>query len=1347
MKKKRWMKRIASAVLTAAMVVSQIGVWNADWGQEVVKAEETNYVQNGDFEGTGVSPWSFDANSDDNISYNIVSGYTGVTNTGHWLEIKNSKTWDNTEGATNSYEVKLTQQIASIPAGTYKLTYSVGNWGTKSIGIVSGNSTEPEWISHSASAWSEFKTYTKTIVVGENEQGFTIGFDFWVNNASEVYFDDISLVKVEESNSNTEAGNVKDSEGNLFTGLSEGLNGWNVAGGTATYQNGRITITTDNENGADVVLCQSIATEKDKQYIATVDAKTNDNNVWVNAYIGKKDNNKSIQASSVISSLEFEVTGSDQAQDIGISVWVPAGASCTIERLELVKKPEEDTSGAIEAGIKIEKVSNLPDDFIKGVDVSSYISEKDSGVKYYDFAGNELNDQGFFNLLKSCGVNYVRIRVWHNPYDANGKGYGGGTNDLEKAKRIGAWATQAGMKVLIDFHYSDFWTDPGKQYTPKAWTDYNVQQKAEAINTYTKDSLNELLNAGVDVGMVQVGNETNAKFCGEKEWSDICTLFQAGCSAVREVEDTKFGESVENGSKIMIALHFADPQKGEYPAYAQNLNTNNVDYDIFASSYYPFFHGSISNLTSTLKYIAETYNKKVMVAETSWATTLDDGDSHDNQIRVGTNDTPHYEFSVLGQATEVRTVMDAVVKVGEAGIGVFYWEPAWIPVQYAYDSNGNLNQSIKNSNVQKWEKYGSGWASSYAGAYQEDAATWYGGSAMDNQAMFDMYGNPLESLKVFNYVKTGTYVKNEDVNISSATVDSIQMTYGESVEAKLPTAKVGFNNATSKENVVVNWNETDIAKAQAGGVGEYTIRGTVSVTVNEKELTQSVKCFVTILPVNYMPNYSLEGTNEWTFSSDIVSIKADGNSKTGNNALKFWSGDAYDYTASIEVTIAKSGVYKFGGYIQGGDVGDDVKFTYSVKVGENTPISVTADELKGHKNWIDTSISKVKIAEDNTTVTITVTGSNIAAGGWGSWDDFYIIEDNASDSTGGSTDNNNSGSTPSTPPTNTKPDNTTETKPDGTKVETTTETKPDGTKVETTTETATDGSKKETVVETKSDGTKVETITETATDGSKVETKKESETNIAGKQVDVATVTKTDADGKVTSVAEKSTINEIAENTTATVTVKKDSEGAVTSATASVAVTIEGKKTSLSADVIAQVQEASGQKDVAVTVTAKNDEGKTLYKVKVDTKDLTADNALYIYKVDSKTGELVMVNSKTYKVDENGGLDISIKNKATYELVSKAEAKAIEKQIKATVKVQNSSKDVKKGKTTKVAFDKKMNMNNVKSITYQTADKKIATVSKSGKVTAKAKGTVTVKATVTLKNGSKKTVTMKIKVK
>ena len=146
-----------------------------------------------------------------------------------------------------------------------------------------------------------------------------------------------------------------------------------------------------------------------------------------------------------------------------------------------------------------------------------------------------------------------------------------------------------------------------------------------------------------------------------------------------------------------------------------------------------------------------------------------------------------------------------------------------------------------------------------------------------------------------------------------------------------------------------------------------------------------------------------------------------------------------------------------------------------------------SEKIHGWNSWIDTSISNVKIAEDNTTVIITVKGSDIAAGGWGSWDDFYINKTSTDDESGsgdnGSTGNNNFGSTPTTPttpPTNTKPDNTTETKPDGTTVENKTETKPDG--------------------------TKVETVTETATDGSKVETKKESETNTAGKQVDVATV-------------------------------------------------------------------------------------------------------------------------------------------------------------------------------------------------------------------------------------------------
>ena len=114
-------------------------------------------------------------------------------------------------------------------------------------------------------------------------------------------------------------------------------------------------------------------------------------------------------------------------------------------------------------------------DFLEGVDVSSYLSLKNSGVKYYDYGGNELGNVEYFTFLKSCGVNYIRLRVWNDPYDSDGNGYGGGNNDLASAITMGKWASEAGLKVLIDFHYSDFWADPAKQKAPKAWVEYSFE--------------------------------------------------------------------------------------------------------------------------------------------------------------------------------------------------------------------------------------------------------------------------------------------------------------------------------------------------------------------------------------------------------------------------------------------------------------------------------------------------------------------------------------------------------------------------------------------------------------------------------------------------------------------------------------------------------------------------------------------------------------------------------------------------------------------------------------------------------------------------------------------------------
>ncbi len=360
-------------------------------------------------------------------------------------------------------------------------------------------------------------------------------------------------------------------------------------------------------------------------------------------------------------------------------------------------------------------------------------------------------------------MNYIRARIWHDPYDENGNGYGGGNNDLEAAIEIGKRAAQYDMKLLANFHYSDFWADPAKQQVPKAWKNLSFEDKKTAVYEYTKESLEKMIAAGVNVGMVQVGNETNSAFIGETNWTNISELFNEGSRAVREVD-----------SDIMIALHFTNPEtSGRYANIAKTLDENNVDYDVFASSYYPFWHGTLNNLTSVLQQVANTYQKDVMVVETSYTYTTEDGDGHPNTAPSETGQTLNYPVSVQGQATAVRDVIGAVVNVGEAGIGVFYWEPAWLPVGPAEDLE---------SNKEKWERDGSGWASSYATEYDpEDAGEWYGGSAVDNQALFDFNGHPLASLNVFNYVFTGTTAPE-----SVEEVRSISLQFAEGDDIILP---------------------------------------------------------------------------------------------------------------------------------------------------------------------------------------------------------------------------------------------------------------------------------------------------------------------------------------------------------------------------------------------------------------------------------------------------------------------------------------------------------------------------------------------------------------------------------
>jgi len=383
-------------------------------------------------------------------------------------------------------------------------------------------------------------------------------------------------------------------------------------------------------------------------------------------------------------------------------------------------------TGAEKADIYVEAVDNISDEFARGVDISTIIAEEAAGAKYYNTDGVE---EDVFKILSDAGVNYVRVRIWNDPYDADGHGYGGGNCDVNNAVNIAVRAAEYNMKMFVDFHYSDFWADPKKQMVPKAWAGMSASEKADAAYEFTLDALEKITEAGGDIGMVQVGNETNNGMSGETSWNNVVAIMNGGSKAVREVA-SKYNK------EIKVCAHFTDPQDPEKIDYfAGMLKGMNLDYDVFALSYYPYWHGTLDNLKTVMSNLTEKYGKEVMVAETAYM--WDEGDGDNNGNSVGSDDVVRYPATYVGQAVEVRDVCAAVNEVG--GIGVFYWEPAWVPV----DSS-------------TWEQ-GSGWATSYAGEYDpNDAGKYYGGSSWDNQAMFDYTGKALPSINVWKYLKYGT---------------------------------------------------------------------------------------------------------------------------------------------------------------------------------------------------------------------------------------------------------------------------------------------------------------------------------------------------------------------------------------------------------------------------------------------------------------------------------------------------------------------------------------------------------------------------------------------------------------
>ena len=365
--------------------------------------------------------------------------------------------------------------------------------------------------------------------------------------------------------------------------------------------------------------------------------------------------------------------------------------------------------------------------FVKGMDLSTLLELERCGAKYYDNG----EEQDLLAIMKSYDVDTIRIRLWNDPWSETGESYGAGENDLKTSLEIAKRVTAAGFGVLLNFHYSDFWADPGKQIKPKAWADYGVKELEQAVYDYTLESMRTFLDAGVNITMVQVGNElSNGLLWPEGKvpnYDNIATFVNAGIRAVRKADAT-----------IPVMIHLDNGGNNAlYREWFDNFTKRGEDFEIIGLSYYPFWHGSLQMLNDNMNDIAERYGKDLVIAEVSMGYTMEDYKNYEklsDEERKGYATRPalvekiEYPMTKQGQYDFMEDFLNRISHIkGGKGKGFFYWEPAWIPVP------------------------GSGWATPASLKYMNDPGPC--GNEWANQALFDYDGNALPTLSLIRDFK------------------------------------------------------------------------------------------------------------------------------------------------------------------------------------------------------------------------------------------------------------------------------------------------------------------------------------------------------------------------------------------------------------------------------------------------------------------------------------------------------------------------------------------------------------------------------------------------------------------
>jgi arabinogalactan endo-1,4-beta-galactosidase len=333
---------------------------------------------------------------------------------------------------------------------------------------------------------------------------------------------------------------------------------------------------------------------------------------------------------------------------------------------------------------------------ILGADISSLQRALGLGAKYY--YENQIEGDPV-QILMDHGVNTIRLRVWVNPPH--------GENNQNKVVEFASAIKAKGLKLLMDFHYSDTWADPAHQVKPAAWVGYNFSQLQKALYEHTLDVCSNLKTAGASPEMVQVGNEINPGLLlpdgSTSNWDNLSTLLKQGYQAVKTCLPS---------TQVMVHIANAGDKAGAL-TWFDNAQSYGVQWDIIGLSYYSYWHGTVDSMEETVKTVKSRYGKPVIIVETAYPFTFEGNDDEMNIIHPKCNLPLDYPVTPAGQAGNLAAVMNGARAAG--AVGVFYWEPTWTTVM------------------------GNGWD-----PFNPDS-----GNQWENQALFDFNGKALPAMNEF----------------------------------------------------------------------------------------------------------------------------------------------------------------------------------------------------------------------------------------------------------------------------------------------------------------------------------------------------------------------------------------------------------------------------------------------------------------------------------------------------------------------------------------------------------------------------------------------------------------------